>query len=275
MNLAKMFRLCMLVLASLCVTPAVAQPVAPAAVPVAADPSPGALTDGYVLGAGDVIEVGVLGREDFRSRVQVLVDGSITLPLIGNVSATNKTILQLKSEIQDKLRGGGYFSNPAVSIWVVTYASRYVVVLGEVGSPGIVPIDRAYRISEILARVGGAKASGADELTITRVSGEEVKLDLKQIATDTNQSDPFVNAGDKIFVPVAPSFYVYGEVHAPGNYRIDTGMTIRMAIARSGGLTPLGSQNKLKVNRNGREYRLRLDDQIRDKDVIVVGQRFF
>jgi len=275
MNLLKIFRLGLVLLGASCVSPALAQPAAPAPVVAAAESSPGALTDGYVMGPGDVIEVGVLGREDFRSRVQVLVDGSITLPLIGNVSASNKTVLQLRNEIQDRLRSGGYFASPAVSIWVVTYASRYVVVLGEVGSPGIVPIDRAYRVSEILARVGGAKASGADEVTISRTGGEEVKLNLKEVATGNEQSDPYVNAGDKIYVPIAPSFYVYGEVQSPGNYRIDSGMTLRMALARSGGLTPLGSAKKLKVTRNGREMRLKLDDPVRDKDVIVIGQRFF
>ncbi|KAA9013054.1 capsular biosynthesis protein [Sphingobium limneticum] len=252
----------------LIVDPAIAQNAVPAS-------PPGSLSDGYVLGPGDVLELGVLGREETRSRVQVQVDGTIELPLVGNVVAANKTVLQLREDVRAKLKSGGYFTNPAVNVSVVTYASRYVVVLGEVGSPGIVPIDRAYRISEILARVGGAKESGSDTLTITRQSGAEIKLNLKDIAMGSGEADPLVSAGDKIFLPAAPSFYVYGQVNSPGNYRIDSDMTVRMALARSGGLTTLGSTKKVKVTRDGNEIRLNLDDKIRDKDVIVVGQRFF
>lgn len=268
MGLKAMFRFCWILLGLLVADPSIAQQAAPT-------PAPGSLSDGYVLGPGDVLELGVLGREETKSRVQVQVDGTVELPLIGNIVAANKTVLQLREDVRAKLKSGGYFTNPAVNVSVVTYASRYVVVLGEVGSPGIVPIDRAYRISEILARVGGAKDSGADTLTITRQSGEEIKLSLKNIAIGSGEADPLVNAGDKIFLPAAPIFYVYGQVNSPGNYRIDPDMTVRMALARSGGLTTLGSAKKVKVTRDGSEIRLTLDDKIRDKDVIVVGQRFF
>ncbi len=274
MYLKGLFRLGWLMLASLLMTPAIAQQ-RPAPAPAVAGVPGESLADGYVLGSGDVVEVSVLGREDFRSRVQIQFDGTIELPLIGNIGAGNKTVLQLKEEIRSKLKNGGFFSNPAVNISIATYASRYVVVLGEVGAPGIVPIDRAYRVSEILARVGGAKGSGADILTITRATGEEVKLDVRQISTGSGDADPFVNAGDKIFVPAAPTFYVYGQVNSPGAYRIDANMTVRMALARSGGLTALGSAKRIKVTREGKDLKMKLDDPIGDKDVIVVGQRFF
>lgn len=272
MHLKGLFRAIWLMIGLVIAGPVAAQQAPSVASPPAAQAS---LSDGYVLGTGDVIELNVMGREDYRARLQLQTDGMIELPLIGNVVAANKTILQLKEEVRNRLKSGGYFANPIVNITVATYASRYVVVLGEVGSPGIVPIDRAYRVSEILARVGGAKETGSDMLTITRTSGEELKLNVKEVATGGGDKDPLVNAGDKIFLPAAPTFYVYGQVHSPGNYRIDPEMTLRKAIARSGGLTALGSAKRAKVTRNGREVRVALDDPITDKDVIVVGQKFF
>ena len=55
-----------------------------------------------------------------------------------------------------------------VEVEVVSYASRYVTVLGAVGSPGLIPMDRPYRLSEILARVGGARQDGADHVDAHR-----------------------------------------------------------------------------------------------------------
>ncbi|WP_240334204.1 polysaccharide biosynthesis/export family protein [Sphingobium estronivorans] len=273
MHLKGLFRSAWLMIGLLPVAPVAGQQAVVPAAPAAA--AQATLSDGYVLGPGDVIELSVMGRDDYRARLQLQTDGVIELPLIGNVVAANKTVLQLKEEVRNRLKSGGYFANPIVNVTIATYASRYVVVLGEVASPGIVPIDRAYRISEILARVGGAKDNGGTMLTITRASGEEIRLNVKDIATGGADKDPLVNAGDKIFLAEAATFYVYGQVNAPGNYRIEPGMTLRMAIARSGGLTALGSEKRAKVTRDGHEVRVGLDDVVTDKDVIVVGQKFF
>ena len=38
------------------------------------------LADGYILGAGDIIEVAVVGRDEYKARVQIQVDGTVQLP---------------------------------------------------------------------------------------------------------------------------------------------------------------------------------------------------
>jgi len=256
------------------VQPPLSAPAAPAPADAAAQPANP--TAGYVLGPGDVIEVAVLGRDEFKSRVQVQVDGTIQLPYLKTVKAADKTGLQLGEEVRRQLKDGGYYADPVVTVNVATYASRYVTVLGEVGSPGIVPVDRAYRLSEILARVGGAKPSGADQLSLRRADGKEMKLVVRNIASGGNDEDPFVSPGDKIYVPVADSFYIYGQVSSPGTYRVDPDMTLRKAIARGGGITERGSEKRIKVFRDGKQLsKLQLEEGIKGGDVVVVGERLF
>jgi polysaccharide export outer membrane protein len=234
------------------------------------------LTDGYALGAGDVIEVTVLGRDEYKPRVQVQVDGTVQLPYIGNVNAENKTVLALREEIRERLKAGGYYANPAVNVMIVNYASRYIVVLGEVGTPGIVPIDRAYHVSEILARVGGTRSTGSDVLTLTRKSGETLSLSVSEVATGEGDKDPLVAAGDKLYVAAAKTFYIYGQVGAPGTYPVDREMNLRKALARSGGLTKLGSESRVKIIRKGQEMKgLDLNAPVQDGDVVVVGEKLF
>ncbi len=269
-------------------TPAVAQIPAPpvpaptsgAAVAAAPAPAPAAgpvtLNDGYVLGAGDVVDVTVLGRPEFNPRVQIQADGTLQLPFLGTVKAADLTVLQFRERVRNALMAGGYYADPVVNVAVATYASRYVTVLGEVGQPGLVPVDRAYRVSEILARVGGARDTGADILSLRRATGEEIKLDVRTIAIGGPAEDPVVNPGDKIFIPKAETFYVYGQISRPGTYKIDQGMTLRKAIASAGGLTSMGSEKRVKVFRDGREIKkFDLGALIRNGDVVVVGERFF
>jgi len=256
-------------------TPATAQDGA-GQQPSAASDAQSSLTEGYVLGPGDIVEVAVLGRDDYRARVQVQVDGTIQLPLINDITAANRTVLQLRREIQSGLISGGYFTSPAISVSVVSYASRYVTVLGEVATPGLVPIDRSYRVSEILARVGGHRPTAADVLTLSRADGNNVELDIAQIATGSGDADPVVNPGDRIFIAPAAQFFIYGQVNAPGSYRVDRKMSIRMALARGGGLTTQGSEGRVKVIRDGVELKsFDPNGLVLPGDTIVVGERFF
>lgn len=250
-------------------TPAPAQAAAPA--------SGGAvnLNDGYVIGVGDVVEIAVLGREEFKPRVQVQVDGTVQLPYLHSVTASNLTVIQLRERVAKLLRDGGYYVDPVVSVTVVSYASRYVTVLGEFTTPGLIPVDRSYRVSEILARAGGSKATAGDELVLRRVTGEEIILPIEQLSRGGPADDPLVQPGDKLFIGAAPNFYIYGQVNAPGAYRAERGMTLRMALARGGGLTERGSSNRLSVFRNGKQVRVTLDTVLLGGDTVVVGERFF
>src|SRR5215472_9550003 len=133
---------------------AFAQP-APAAKAAAADAS--APEKSYILGPEDVVEVDVLGQSDFKARSKIAPDGTVQLPYLGNVKASDMTARQFGDHVADLLIKGGYFTKPIVSVDIVGFASRYVTVLGEVAKPGLVPVDRAYRLSELLARVDGVK----------------------------------------------------------------------------------------------------------------------
>lgn len=257
--------------------PPLAAPTTTSAPAAPADAAaPVSLNDGYILGPGDVVDVSVLGRPEFNPRVQIQTDGTLQLPFLGTFKASDLTVLQFRERVRNALIAGGYYAEPVVNVAISTYASRYVTVLGEVGAPGLVPVDRAYRISEILARVGGAKDSGADILSLRRATGEEIKLDVRTIAIGGPADDPVVNPGDKIFIPKAETFYVYGQISRPGTYKIDQGMTLRKAIASAGGLTSMGSEKRVKVFRDGREIkRFELGALIKDGDVVVIGERFF
>lgn len=238
-----------------------------------ARPTP--LTQSYILGPDDVIEVDVLGRQDFKTRARVRSDGTVVLPLIGAVQVANRNSIQLSEEIGAALKKGGYFAGPIVTVDIVSYASRYVTVLGSVNSSGLVPVDRAYRVSEILARVGGVRDGAADYVVLTRANGPDMRLKVRDLATGGEAQDPYVAPGDKIFAPQAELIYVTGQVNAPGAYPMISDMTLRMALARGGGVNANGSERRVKVSREGRETRVGLDDKIAPGDVISVGERFF
>ncbi len=248
-----------------------ATPAVTAAQPVAAP----AQDSGYVLGADDVIDVKVLGQPEFQAGGRIEVDGTVNIQFIGSTMANGQTPLTLSRTIADKLRVGGYYTKPIVTVTVVSFASRYITVLGEVAQPGLLPINRSYRVSEIIARVGGIRPTGAEHVLLRRATGEEMKLDFKTLATGTGDQDPVVLAGDKLYVPTAEIYYIYGQVNQPGAFPIQSEMTLRKALARAGGVTALGSDKRVQVFRNGKPERADLERPIAPGDVVVVGERLF
>ncbi|HXU99990.1 MAG TPA: polysaccharide biosynthesis/export family protein [Caulobacteraceae bacterium] len=230
----------------------------------------------YVLGPEDVVEVSVVGRDDFKIRARVASDGTIRLPFIGSVTAANKTTVALAADVASSLESGGYFSHPVLDVEIVSYASHYVTVLGAVGAPGLVPIDRTYHLSDILARVGGVKDTAADYVVIRHADGGERRLLISSIAAGDASQDPIVIAGDKIFSPPSQVFYISGQVKTPGAYSLNDGLSVRMAIARGGGLTDLGTDRGVKVTHaDGRREKPGLQAKVSAGDVIVVSERLF
>jgi polysaccharide biosynthesis/export protein len=254
-------------------TPASAPPTSNATAP------PSGIADlassAYILGRDDVVEVGLLGQAGFSGRTRVQADGTIQLPLIGKVPVADRTTAEVSELVRKALVGGQFFTDPVVTVEVVGYASRYVTVLGAVGSPGLIPINRPYRLSEILARVGGVQAGAADHLAVRSDNGDERKYPIRELATGGDAQDPYVKAGDKIYAPMAETFYVSGKVNSPGALPLTGDTTVRIAIARAGGLAESGSDKKVTVNRGGKKTKLKLDDKVEAGDVLEVGERLF
>lgn len=276
MSIAAKF-IALVALCSLALTaPAFAQTQGPQVAAPSPSASAGGSTSGsYVLGRDDVVEISLLGRSDFGGRARVQADGTIQLPLIGKVVAAEHTTAELAAGVRTTLQAGGYFSDPIVSVEVVSYASRYVTVLGAVGQPGLVPMNRPYRLSEILARVGGIRENGADYIVVRSETGGEKRYLIRDLATGDNTQDPYVAPGDKIYSPASDLFYVYGQVKSPGGYPLNNDMTVRMAIAKAGGLSESGSDKGIMVNRGDKKIKLEAGDKLQPGDVLQVRERLF
>jgi polysaccharide export outer membrane protein len=229
----------------------------------------------YILGPSDVVHIEALNHPDFNVKTSIGADGTIELPYIGTFRASNLTVADLHDRILGELKRKGIFSNVSLSVEVVGFGSRYVTVLGGVGTPGLVPVDRAYRLSEILARAGGVKEGGSDYAVWTSKDGTSHRLSIEDLATGGATKDPYVSPGDKIYVPTAV-FYIKGQVKAPGAYPVGLNMTLAMALARGGGLTDMGSNRNITIVRDNVEVDPKdLNFLVQPNDVIDVGESWF
>lgn len=106
----------------------------------------------YKLGAGDKIRVTVFGEQSLNGEYPVGPDGSVALPLIGNVPAGGMTAIDVQQAIVRKL-SPAYILDPRVSVDVVNFRPFYI--LGEVGRPGSFPYTDTLSVEQAVAIAGG------------------------------------------------------------------------------------------------------------------------
>ena len=231
---------------------------------------------GYVLGPDDTISVSVYGQSDAGVQTRIKPDGTIVMPLIGNVQASGQTVVSLADLITKKLVAGGYFKDPVVNVEVGTFASKTVNIAGKVGQPGVYPLDRPYRALELLLKAGWVKDQGANYIYLRR-DGKETKLETEALVRGAPDQDPLMQPEDTLYVPDADTFYIQGAINKPGALPVLPGMNVRQAIALAGGVTAIGNDKKVSVYRAGSKAKITLDTEalVQKGDVVVVKERLF
>ena len=225
------------------------------------------------LGVGDALRVTVFQQPDLTTEARVTEKGTITLPLVGEVKVAGMSSTQAGKHIAAELKNGKFLRNPQVSVAVTTVRSRQVNVLGMVARPGRYALDdTSSQLADVIAAAGGIAAEGADYVTLVR-DGKSQKLPV--IAKGV-----YLKNGDTIHVDRAPVFYIYGEVARSGAYRLEPNMTVMQAIAAGGGITPRGSDRRLKLRRPDAKGKLvetdtTLQDPVKADDVIYVRESIF
>ncbi len=127
------------------------------------------------------------------------LNGYVTLPLVGRISAVGNTLLQFREELET--RYGRFCKEPLIE---VRATSMRVSVYGEVQRPGVVqlPQERTH-ITEVIALAGGVQAGGkARSVQIVRGDLRDPQIILADLQTiDALKSeDLIVQAGDVIYI---------------------------------------------------------------------------
>ena len=235
------------------------------------------------LGAGDMIRVTVFQNPDLTTEARISEKGSILFPLIGEIPLGGKTPVDAAKGIATRLKSGDFMKNPQVSVNVLQVRSRQVSVLGLVAKPGKYALeDSSARLTDVLALAGGI-VPGGDEVVVLISGRDGSKTDVDVPALYRNVSEaanPEIRSGDTIFVPRAPTFYIYGEVQRPGNYRLEPNITVMHALSLGGGLTPRGTERGLMINRRMpdgtlKKIDVKTGDSVRADDVIYVKEGLF
>ena len=209
----------------------------------------------YTLGPGDRIALEVFGVPEFSKEYQVLVDGTLNLPIIRSVSIQGLTLQQAANVITQRYEP--FINVPVVTVTVIVARPLNIGLAGEVTRPGSYKINPTREgggvkfptLMEMLQLAQGVTSAGDMrnvQIRRPRRGGPEqvTTVDLQNfLETGNLRQDVTIRDGDTIFVPTASALntqevrqrasanfsaditkpigvVIVGEVNRPGPYTI-------------------------------------------------------
>jgi polysaccharide export outer membrane protein len=194
-------------------------------------------TDLTLLKPGDRIQITVVGFPELSGEQTVLADGSIQVPMAGDVGVWGLTLMQVNDRVTQSLLP--YVRRPQVGVTLISVRPARISVTGEVRRPGIHQVvqpdirgseeiadndnvESFQTVSYALVLAGGVTPyADLRNITIRRAEptfvgignrGQtrqtEIKVNLWQAIQDGNlSSDIRVYDGDEIIVPMATAVH--------------------------------------------------------------------
>ena len=117
----------------------------------------------FRLGTGDKLRVTVFEEPDMSGEYSVSNSGTLSLPLIGEIQASDLSITQLEQAITAAL-ADGFITDASVSIELVE--ARPFYILGDVANPGSYPYVGGMAVINAIALAGGSLFTEEDEVRI-------------------------------------------------------------------------------------------------------------
>ena len=159
----------------------------------------------YKLHPGDKLIVGVYDDPKLLPQeITVAPDGKIAYPMVGVLSVSGKTVEQIRSELEAKLKK--YISEPIATVIVTDVKGNVVYVIGQVTKPGAITMNPTINVLQALSIAGGANPyAKLDGIIIIRSSGggqRVLPFKYGQVSAGRElQQNVLLESGDVVVVP--------------------------------------------------------------------------
>jgi len=239
---------------------ALAAAQAATAASVAPMPSQSMLYPGedFRLGPGDLIGVHLFGALDYSATVRVGLDGTVALPYVGSVPLQGLSVRAAQGRIEERLRTGGFYNNPQITIQVLDTVNGSVTITGEVRA--VVPVSTERSLREVLLAAGGLPLTASHTVKIVRPGVEQpIVVNLGADLAASAAANIPIHPHDIIQISRANVVYVLGAFKNQGSVPLDqaTPLTLMELAALSGGVGWEGRYADLRLIRTvGTERKL-------------------
>lgn len=208
----------------------------------------------YILGPGDEIQLTMFGQPNlFTTNYRVLVDSTVSLPLIGRVLVKGRSIGIAEREVAKRYTR--FYRRPFITIVLVDARVVTLAISGEVRHPGTYPVESPTQIPTVTQLIqlasGASQSADISQIKVRRpqVNGKEqfISVNLLQLLQEGDLSQNLqLRDKDTVIIPTTTTIdfsnallirnasfssdrsepiniAIIGEVYRPGPHTIRPG----------------------------------------------------
>ena len=158
----------------------------------------------YKVLPGDVLAVSVWKEKDLQLDVLVRPDGAFSFPLAGDISARNRSVIDLQKELTTRL--SRYISDPVITISVKQVLGNKIYVIGQVTRPGVFVVNPQVDVLQALSMAGGTTPfASLNNIKVLRRSGKAqsaLSFRYEDVVKGKDlQQNIMLQSGDVVVVP--------------------------------------------------------------------------
>jgi polysaccharide biosynthesis/export protein len=161
----------------------------------------------FVIGASDGVKITVWKNPELSTDATVRPDGTVTMPLIGDIKAVGLTPTRLRDLVAQKLAAFVKDETATVTVAVTSIASYRFTVSGNFERPGIFTSKYYVQVAEAIAMAGGInKFANPHKLIIIRPDPasrvRRIPIDCDRVSSGEHPEENLVLlAGDTLYAP--------------------------------------------------------------------------
>lgn len=164
----------------------------------------------YRLFVRDVVTFAVHGETDLKTQLRISGNGTINVPLLGDVRVVGLSLAAAERKIQEAYIAAEIFILPQITLQVSEYSKKEVSMLGQFARQGKIELPAesvSLSIIEAVTAAGGfSRIAKADSVRITRRdpdTAEEkvITVNVERMISGRGEDVFYVFPGDIVFVP--------------------------------------------------------------------------
>jgi polysaccharide biosynthesis/export protein len=204
----------------------------------------------YVVGPGDALAVDLWGSVSERLYRIVDREGRVSLPEIGPILVSGKSLAAVQQSVQQVLRT--QLRDVSADVSLARLRTVRIYEVGEVAHPGAYDVSSLSTPLNALFSAGGPTERGSmRQLKHFRGAQLLETVDLYDLLLHGVKSDlQRLENGDTVQVPPAgPEVTIEGMVRRPAVYELRDEKTLSQVVELAGGLLPIAVLRHIEVQR--------------------------
>ncbi len=205
---------------------------------------------GYILDIGDVLQIQLVGQDDYIDEFLINSDGAVSLPDIGQLNIAGLSLNEASQLIKSKVNSAYIGTEAFINLAEIRDVN--ILVTGNAQNPGIYTLTGNSNILHAISASGGISEFGSlREINLLRDNIIIESLDVYDLLIEGQYNlKKRLRSGDVVFVEARKNIVsIDGAVNRPAKYEVAYEQNLNSIIKYANGISRTADRENISLER--------------------------